>query len=81
MDASRVAKKVYNELLNLNNIGFPNWMTKVSELVSAYDLDIDQNPEEFRILCKNRVIDKFLITWQNELCDIKKIQSYAYILT
>ena len=66
MPYGSIVKQVYNELVKLQ-LGFKTWVTRVSELVDTYHLDIDNIPAAFKFECKESVANRSIDTWMEQV--------------
>ena len=71
MDANRIPKHAYNELVRLGDIGLNNWTTDAFQLVKSFNIDIELSPDVFKVTCKKAVFTQFLIKWHNDCIDIQ----------
>lgn len=70
-----IVKKVFNELTKLHDMGFPTWIGKVCDLAQEYSIDnleMDIGVSEFKARCKNKVFSKFIVDWQEAVCNLEK---------
>ena len=72
MSDSVLVKQVYNELLQLNEMGFHTWTGDVKALNELYNLDITCATSDFKIACKRNVRSHFRDNWYRELHDLDK---------
>ena len=58
MQPGRIVKFVFNSLYDLNNHGFPSWVSRSYELAESYqigmELCIELSPYQFKELCHER---------------------------
>ena len=69
---SSLVKQVYNELTNLDELGFTTWVSKIKEIATVHNLDITCDTSVFKIACRKGVRSNFIMDWTNELHDIDK---------
>ena len=80
MGNGKVVKQVYNELCRLHEMGFATWVTKVSELVQYYKVDVQTADSKiFKQQCKMSVKHSFEQTWQQDLVNSTKLRTYTLI--
>ena len=70
MPNDSIVKLVYNELAKLHQLGFTTWVTRVSEMVDTYLLDIDCSPAELKSECKRTVGNRFINMWTEQVQNI-----------
>ena len=67
----RIVKSVFNSLHDLNNQGFPSWVSKSYDLAGIYQIDmescIELSPCQFKELCHERLKNSFIISCMTEL--------------
>ena len=72
MPDTLIAKQVYNELVNLHNIGFKNWVTDVYDILLFYRLKVTSDHHKFKLNSKKTVKEQYISTWYSELFNIMK---------
>ena len=82
MNPNRIVKQVYDELSNLDNLGYSTWVTKINKLANTYLVNFGIEQKLFKIKCKESVIGKFIDDWHANIADISKnpvLRTYALI--
>ena len=74
MPENSLVKWVFNELTNLDDMGFKTWVTSVRELASRYNMSLDSelNVNVFKQKCQQALNLKFISDWQFETNDESK---------
>ena len=74
MPENSLAKRVFYELKNLNDMGFKTWVTSVRELASRYNVSIDSELDVnvFKQKWQETLERKLILDWQNEIIDDSK---------
>ena len=67
MENSKLAKKVFTDLIELSNQGFITWATGALKLVNDLGLDITSDKRIFATNCKDVIKNKFIMTWSTTL--------------
>ena len=67
MESNSLAKKVFCNLIELNNQGFITWATGVLKLANDLGLDITSDKNMFTIKCKDVINNKFIAAWYTKL--------------
>ena len=71
---------MFHTLDTLHGHGFTTWVTKASDLVQIYDIDMNAcaalTAKQFKSLCTERTKSVFAETWHTELCDKPLLRSY-----
>lgn len=69
-----IVKNAFHESINLCNLGYNSWSSKVYELAKMYNLDIESYDFSNKNKCfiKERVSNKFITDWKNKLYDTDK---------
>ena len=64
-------KSVFNSLHDLNNQGFPSWVSRSYDLAESYQIDmescIELSPYQFKELCHERLKNSFIMSWMTDL--------------
>ena len=64
-------KSVFNSLHDLNNQGFPSWVSRSIDLAESYQIDmkscIELSPYQFKELCHERLKNSFIMSWMTDL--------------
>ena len=58
-------------------MGFTTWVTRVNEVITNHWMDITKLPSNFRIECKNVVINQFKAQWDRDM----HIETYPVLRT
>ena len=72
MPNTSIVKRVYEELNNLHQIGFNNWVSDVHKLIDYYNLDITLDCSKFKSVCKRSVNEDYKKRWFLELKNLVK---------
>ena len=69
MPDNSLAKRVFYELKNLNDMGFKTWVTSVRELAARFSVSIDSELDVnvFKQKCQETLERKLILDWQNEM--------------
>ena len=71
MQHGRIVKSVFNSLNDLNNQGFPSWVSKSYDLAGIYQIDmescIELLPYQFKELCHECLKNSFIMSWMTNL--------------
>ena len=71
MQLGRIVKSVFNSLHDLNNQGFPSWVSRSYGLAESYQIDmescIELSPNQFKELCHERLKNSFIMSWMTDL--------------
>ena len=71
MQPGRIVKSVFNSLHDLNNQGFPSWVSRSYDLAESYQIDtescIELSPYQFKELCHERLKNSFIMSWMTDL--------------
>ena len=80
MQTGRIVKSVLNSLHDLNNQGFPSWVSRSYDLAESYQIDmescIELSPYQFKELCHERLKNSFIMSWMTDIrngCDSSSI--------
>ena len=67
----RIVKSVFNSLRDLNNPGFPSWVSKSYDFAEIYQINmescIELSPYQFKELCHERLKDSTVMSWMTDL--------------
>ena len=68
---SKIVKLVFEELRRLGDQGFQTWISKACELANSCGIESNMitcsDKDEFKIHCKQIVMNKYINVWQQEL--------------
>ena len=71
MQPGRIVKSVFNSLHDLNNQGFPSWVSRSYDLAESYQIDmescIELSPYQFKELWHERLKNSFIMSWMTDL--------------
>ena len=67
MESNQLAKKIFCDLVELDQQGFNTWATDASKLVNDLRLDITNAKNSFSMNCKRAIQYKFKTTWITHL--------------
>ena len=79
MKPGRIVKSVFDSLHDLNNQGFPSWVSRSYDLAESYQIDmescIELSPYQFKELCHERLKNSFIMSWMTDLRDGRESSS------
>ena len=67
MESNQLAKKIFCDLVELDQQGFNTWATDASKLVNDLRLDVTNDKKSFSMNCKRAIQNKFKTTWITHL--------------
>ena len=67
MESNKLAKKVFCDLVELDQQGFNTWATDALKLVNDLRLDPTNDKNELSVNCKRAIQNKFITTWNTHL--------------
>ena len=71
MQPGRIVKSVFNSLHDLNNQGFPSWVSRSYDLAESYQIDmescIELSPYQFKELCHERLKNSFIMSGTTDI--------------
>ena len=67
MESNQLAKKIFCDLVELDQQGFNTWVTDALKLVHDLRLDVTNEKNIFSLNCKRAVQNKFITTWSTHL--------------
>ena len=67
MESNQLAKKIFCDLVELDQQGFNTWATDASKLVNDLRLDVTNDKNSFFMNCKRAIQNKFKTTWITHL--------------
>ena len=65
MNGTSLVKQVYDELNDLSEQGFNNWVTSLHNLADEYQIDLSLEPDDFHRICKSSVRTKYIEQWSS----------------
>ena len=82
MPNTRLAKRVFNALHDLHNIGLSTWISKVIKFTTQLNIEFFPGNLNFKTYCKRIVQANFIRNWeekQNNFDDHSKLKTYSLI--
>ena len=70
LPSDTIAKTMFSDLKNLNDLGFRSWVSFAMESIQSHDLDLDLSPNDFKRACKTKLMETFVNQWHGDICDI-----------
>ena len=67
VNQNTIAKKIFCDLVELDQKGFNTWATDASKLVNDLRLDVTNDKNSFSMNCKRAIQNKFKTTWITHL--------------
>jgi hypothetical protein len=86
LENSSIAKRIFNMLNNLNNLGFNNWVSQVHKILYDHNMDmyLDENfsfDDYNEVLCINALKDKmytnYINEWKNNITTKPVLRTYV----
>ena len=86
MPSGSLVKYVFDEMIQLNAVGYSSWVTKVEEMALLYNIDFESHDSnlKFKKACRKAVTQNFLTSWKSDLLDFRKfpiLRNYNYFKT
>ena len=66
-------KKAFNQLVSLQEVGFPTWIGRIYKLASKYNIHLESMSKDknYKSHCKLHVTNQYISNWFTSLNDIK----------
>ena len=70
LPSDTIAKTMFSDLKNLNDLGFRSWVSFAMESIQSHDLDLDLSPNDFKRACKTKLMETCVNQRHGDICDV-----------